>query len=70
MEKKPELIFKVKSDSLENTCLEMSPKIGKSFYVICWYRLSNDVEMSTFEKIREVIQKPEQDGKEIIIIGN
>ena len=64
-------IIKLKGDSLEIICLEIAQKNGKSFYVICWYRApTNEVDMSTFEKVREAIEKLEQDEKEIIILGD
>ena len=70
-ETKLDPIIKVKGDSLEIICLEIAPKNGKSFYVICWYRApTNEVDMSTFEKVRETIEKLEQDEKEIITLGD
>ena len=60
----PDPIIKIKSDSLEIICLEVAPKNGKSFYVICWYRPpTNEIDISTFEKVRDIIKKLEQDEK-------
>ena len=67
----PDPIIKVKSDSLEIICLEIAPKKGKSFYVISWYRPpTNEIDISTFEKIRDIIKELKQDEKEIIIVGD
>ena len=43
----------------------------KSFYVICWYRPpTNEIDISIFEKIWDIINELEQDEKEIVIVGD
>ena len=65
----PEQTVRIKSKNLELISLEITPKHGKSFLVVCWYSPPT-AEDAPFDNLREVLRILDLDGKEIILIGD
>ena len=67
----PDPLQIITSDVLELLCLEIKPNIGKSFYLISWYRPpTGEIDTVSFENLREFLKKLDKDEKEIILVGD
>ncbi len=57
--------------NLEITGIEVTPIHAKSFIVLCWYRPpSETTDVLSFATLRELMQKLDSEGKEIILVGD
>ncbi len=56
---------------MEILAIEVTPKHAKNFYILCWYRPpTSDNDERSFDALDKLISKLDQEGKEIIIIGD
>ena len=57
------------SHDLELICVEIQPPKSKSYIVIAWYRPPSD-PVDSFNKLETILSYLDQDGKEIILLGD
>ena len=67
--KLPEPTVKIKSENLEFISLEIASKHAEPSLVVCWYRPPT-ADDATFDNLMEVLKNQDQDGKEIIFVGD
>ena len=54
---------------LELICVEIQPPESKSYIVIAWYRPPSD-PVDSFNKLETILSYLDQEGKEIILLGD
>ena len=67
----PEPKISLRDSNLELVCLEFTPRPTEAFYVIAWYRPpTSAVDNSSFEALREVLNRLDSQDREIILLGD